>query len=148
MSLPRSFNSNGGVTYQPIEIDSIRLAVTTAELVEKINKGFKFSLGEPTMRAALLSGQLIRQACCPYVRTGKKVEFLQEAQNALASLGFCMEAILCAGKLTASEKARFDELFDKVDGQLRGFLSSQIARLRSSNARQSSDGDASGEISK
>lgn len=134
--------------YLPIVVDSMCLAVETARLVEKINRNFKFTIGEPAMKSAMSAGIHIKRACGKYVPVRKKVAELNAAQADLDSLLFGIEVALCANQITAEEKAKFDIIFDKVSGQLTGFLSSQINKLRQSNdARQSPGGNAPGEIS-
>lgn len=149
MSLSRSYNKEPLKDHRDIEIDAICLAVTTARLVEKINKnGFRFTIGGPMMDSAMKAGVHIRKACARYASVGKRVNELKEGRNALDSLIFSVEVALCSGFVNDEEKATFDIVYDKVSGQLDSFLSSQIAKLKQTeNVRQSPDGYASGEFS-
>ena len=45
--------------YQEIEIDSMCLAVVTARLVEKLNRSFKYSFGEPLMSRVVEAGAMV-----------------------------------------------------------------------------------------
>lgn len=143
-------DSNNGAMkdYLPIVTDSMCLAVETARLVEKINRNFKFTIGEPAMKSVMSAGIHIKRACGKYVPVRKKVAELNAAQTDLDALLFGVEVALCANQISAEEKAIFDIVYDKVSGQLTGFLSSQIHNLQQSgNARQSPGGNAPGEIS-
>lgn len=150
MSLSISFNKEPLTGHRDIEVDSICLAVTTARLVEKINKNnFRFTVGEPMMKAVVGAGVHIRKACARYTSVSKRACELKEAQTFLDTLVFTVEVALCAGLITAKEKATYDIIFKKVSGQLDGFLSSLISKLKNDDiARQSLGGDASGALSK
>lgn len=54
-------SSSSGFKFEmlQIEIDAILLSVVTAQLVEKINRGFKFTIGDATMNEALAQGRYI-----------------------------------------------------------------------------------------
>lgn len=149
MPISRSFNKEPLNGHRDIEVDSICLAVTTARLVEKINKNnFRFTIGEPMMKAVMGAGVHIRKACARYASIGKRISELKEAQIFLDSLVFSVEVALCASLITADEKATFDVLYNKVSGQLEGFLSSLISKLKKDDiVRQGSGGYAPGEFS-
>lgn len=149
MSISRSFNKEPLNGHRDLEVDSVCLAVTTARLVEKINKhNFRFTVGEPMMKAVMGAGVHIRKACAKYTSVGKRAAELKEAQEFLESLAFAVEVALCSSLITAEEKATFDIVFKKVSGQLEVFLSSLISKLKHNDiARQSLGGNASGEFS-
>jgi len=119
--------------YQQIEIDALCLAVTCAELVEKISKKHKFSFGEPMMRAMIEAGADIRGACTKHAKAPERVRLLSAARPLLRKVNFVAEASLCAFLITDEEKAKFDVLYDKVTEQLEAFLSSSMAKVKQYN---------------
>lgn len=132
--------------YQEIEIDSMCLAVVTARIVEKVNRAFKFSFGEPLMKRMVEAGALVKQACRRWCPPPRRVGLLAQAQEHLEVAAFIMDCALCAGAVTAGEKAKFDVLYDKVAGQLAAFLTSQSSKTRSFRAGQGGAGDAAPEV--
>ena len=71
---------------QQIEIDSIALGVVVVRLVEKLNRGFKFTLGGGIISHATEAGSYIRMG----VRTlpgERKVEYLSRARDEMDHQG-------------------------------------------------------------
>lgn len=134
-----------GLRRLQIEIDAIVLSVTAARLVEKINRGYKFTIGEPLMKEALNQGRLIKKGVRAY-GAADKLKYFNAAASALDALAYCVEVALCAGKVTAEEKSVFDLQFNAVQSQLQAFAATQTKRLsngRNRPAKQSFDGNAS-----
>ena len=132
--------------YQEIEIDSMCLAVVSARLIEKVNRGFKFSFGEPMMKRMADAGALIKHACRRWCSPSRRVGLLAQAQELLEATAFIMDCALCAGAVTAEEKAKYDVLYDKVAGQLAAFLTSQSSKIKSFRAGQGGAGNAAPEV--
>lgn len=134
--------------YQKIEIDVLVLAVTCARLVEKISRNFKFSFGEPMMRAMVEAGANIRAACEKKAKAPERVRLLSAARLMLRRVNFVAEAALCAFLITDEEKAEYDVIYDKVTEQLEAFLSSSVAKAKryDQSTGQSSGGNAPEEV--
>lgn len=132
--------------YQEIEIDSMCLAVVTARLVEKLNRSFKYSFGEPLMSRVVEAGALVKQACRRWCPPPRRVGLLTRAQEMYEAAGFIVDCALCGGAITAEEKAKFDVLYDKVAGQLQAFLTSQSSKTKSFRAGQGGVGNATPEV--
>lgn len=125
------------------EIDAILLTVRTAELVAKVANKFKYTLGGPAMQAAQRAGSEtgkgIRDFALP-----RKLNHFREADEALGDLRFAVEVLLCAGQVTAEEKAVFDEQFRRTRPQVLSLLSSTERRL-AERKRAGGGQDASGQ---
>lgn len=137
-------SSSSGFKFEmlQIEIDAILLSVVTAQLVEKINRGFKFTIGDATMNEALAQGRYIKKGVKAY-DPKTKLKHFNNANEALDALMYNVEVALCAGKVTADEKSVFDSQFEKVQKQLQTFITTQLNRLRDDKpTKQSSDGNA------
>lgn len=145
MPLSGNFNRQAfSKDYQEIEVDTLCLAMVCARLVERINNGFKYSLGEPLMRAMTEAGADISAACGKWVKPATRVELLTKARPLLRKVKFVTETAVCGLLITDDEKAMFDVFYDKVSEQLEAFLSSSMAKAKSTG--RSSGGNASGEI--
>jgi len=136
-----------GLNLLQIEVDAILLSVMSARLVEKINKGFKFTIGQPIMTEAMNQGRFIKKGIKCF-KAADKLKFFSAAAGALDALSYGVEVALCAGKVTAEEKAVFDSQFNAVQSQLQAMTAAQAKRVSESEARprpakQSSDGNAS-----
>lgn len=134
--------------YQAIELDCLCLAVACAELVEKISRKFKFSVGEPMMRAMVEAGADIRGACARRAKAHERVRLLSAARLLLRKVNFAAEVALCGGMISDEEKAKYDVLYDKVSEQLEAFLSSSVAKAKryDQSTGQGSGGSAPGEV--
>ncbi|WP_163358322.1 hypothetical protein, partial [Dysgonomonas sp. 25] len=77
-------SSSSGFKFEmlQIEIDAVLLSVATAQLVEKINRGFKFTIGEATMKDALEQGRYIRKGVKVF-DAQTKLKYFNAADNAL-----------------------------------------------------------------
>lgn len=132
--------------FQQIEIDSIALGVVVVRLVEKLNRSFKFTLGDGIMSHAAEAGSYIRMG----VRTlpgERKVEYLSRAKDEMDGMLYPVDVALAASVISAEEKSAFDICFGRVSAQLHGLLNSQIAYLskRANCAGRSPAGNAAGE---
>lgn len=129
-----------------IEVDAILLSVVTARLVEKINRGFKYTIGDTIMKEAMSQGRLIRKGIKTF-GAADKLKYFNAAAAALDALSYGVEVALCAGNVTAAEKATFDSQFIAVQSQLQAFAATQAKKVRDSahnrQAKQGSDGSAS-----
>ena len=132
--------------YQEIEIDSMCLTVVAARLVEKLNRNWKFTFGEPLMRRVVEAGALIKQACRRWCPPSRRVGLLAQAQEWLEAAAFILDCAVCAYAINEDEKSKWDVLYDKVAGQLVAFLTSQNSKVKSFRAGQSGAGSAAPEV--
>ena len=121
------------------KLDTLRLVRDTAVLVEKMNRGFKFTLGDPTMRDAFTIGHLVHRGLkapmrCPTELRGK-IDLLAKARRILDDLEFDVEVGITAGRVTANEKAIWDIQFRKVRPQLDSLVTSLSRRLADTEAK-------------
>ncbi len=138
----------------PAEIDAILLAVRTAELVAKVSNKFKYTLGSPAMQAAQRAGSEIGKGIREF-SLPRKAHHFREADEAFGDLRFAVEVLLCAGEVTAREKAVFDEQFRRTRPQVLSLLSSTERRMSErkrtdggqDDSRQNSGGNAPGATS-
>ena len=119
------------------EVDAILLTVRTAELVAKVANKFKYALGGPAIQAAQRAGSEIGKGLRTYA-LARKLHHFREADEALGDLRFAVEVLLCAGQVTAEEKAVFDDQFRLTRPQVLSLISSTEHRL--SERKRTEDG--------
>ena len=116
-----------------VKVEVQRMVFQTARLVEKINRGFKFTIGEPTMNDAFGIGKLIfrglRSPMRNAVELRVKLERLMKARSLMSDLEFDLEVAITAGRVTPEEKAVWDIQFREVARQLDLLVSSLSRRL-------------------
>ena len=127
---------------QKIETASIALGVVVVRLVEKINRGFKYTLGDRMMDASLGAAMDINTAC-GYCPVRKRARCLESAQEQLLRLETCVKMALVGGQVTVDEKSKFDVFFEDVLGQLQDFLAATNTKISSG---QGPGGNAPGEM--
>lgn len=126
---------------QRIETASIALGVVVVHLVEKINRGFKYTIGDRMMDAVLRAAMEINIAC-GYCPLRKRAKCLDSAQEQLLRLETCVKMGMVGGQITIEEKSKFDVFFEDVLGQLQDFLAVTNDKISSG---QGSGGNAPGE---
>lgn len=133
MTVGRDTQRRNPVEGLEVIVEVKRLVCVTARLVEKINRGFKFTIGEPTMRDAFTIGKLVyRGMRMPMRNAGElraKLERLAKARSMMGDLDFDLEVAITAGRVTPEEKAVWDIKFGEVSGQLDRLVTSLSKRL-------------------
>lgn len=114
--------------YQQIEIDSMKLAVVVFKIVEKVNHGFKFTVGDGMTKDVAALGADVRRAV-KYVSAPQKVKYLSRAKHSLEELDFLFEVAFFGGIISDEDKVKYDIEQGLVSGQLKAFLSSQSNKM-------------------
>lgn len=122
--------------YQQIEIDSMKLAVVVFRIVEKVNHGFKFTVGDGMTKTVTALGADVRRAV-KYISAPQKVKYLTRAKHSLEELDFLFEVAFFGGIISDDDKVKYDIEQGLVSGQLKAFLSSQSNKM--AYARRSPD---------
>lgn len=132
-----------------VKVEAQRLVVATAILVQKINNGFKFTIGDRVMNDAWDMGKLTFRGLktpmrnVPELRT--KLDRLTRARSLLGDLEFDLEVAIGAGKVTSEEKAIWDIQFREVRRQLDLLVTSLSKRLADMTGGRDGSAPARGE---
>ena len=132
-----------------VKVEAQRLIVATALLVEKINRGFKFTIGDRTMDDAFAVGKLTFRGMKSPMKTAAdlrtKLDRLTRARSMLGDLEFDLEVAITACRVSPEEKAIWDIQFREVRRQLDLLVTSLSKRLAEMTGGRESSAPAMGE---
>lgn len=116
---------------QPPKIlcDAERLCVEAMKIHDKLPNNLKRAIGGPLVRCVVEGGAAIMAGYRATYSQAKERNYA-EAQEYLDRVEFIMEAVLVTNKISAAEKAVFDNRFLEVQRQLRGLRNSLNNKTR------------------